>query len=299
VPVCRLARDDASPSPIPPYRPRRYPSDTTDAEWALLEPLLPPAASGQGRGGRPEAHHRRDIIDAIRYVAHNGCVWRALPCDFPPWRTVYGLYWRWNTSGATTWLHDQLRTQVRPAAGRNPTPSAAIIDSQSVRAADTVPQASRGFDAAKKINGRKRHLAVDTLGLLLAIVVTAASVQDRDGAQPLLWRLRLGCRGILLVWADAAYAGRLVAWATAALGLRVQLVRRRLAHAFEVLPRRWVIERTFAWLSRYRRTVRDYERLPAHHQAMVQWAMTIIMTRRLARRQRPARTPTPALATAA
>jgi transposase len=135
-------------------------------------------------------------------VAHSGCVWRALPADFPPWRTVYGFYWRWNASGATTWLHDQLRTQVRLAAGRNPTPSAAIIDSQSVRAADTVPKHSRGFDAAKKINGRKRHLAVDTLGLLLAIVVTAASVQDRHGARPLLWRLRLGCRGIRLVWAD-------------------------------------------------------------------------------------------------
>jgi putative transposase len=186
VPVCRLARDDASPSPTPRYRPRRYPSDTTDAEWALLEPLLPPPASGHGHGGRPEAHHRRDIIDAIRYVAHNGCVWRALPCDFPPWRTVYGFYWRWNTSGATTWLHDRLRTSVRLAAGRNPQPSAAIIDSQSVRAADTVPKQSRGFDAAKKINGRIRHLAVDTLRLVLAIVVTAASVQDRDGARPLL-----------------------------------------------------------------------------------------------------------------
>jgi len=133
---------------------------------------------------------------------------------------------------------------------------------------------------------------------LLAIVVTAASVQDRDGARPLLWRLRLGCRGILLVWADAAYAGHLVVWA-AALRLRVQLVRRRLAHAFEVLPRRWVIERTFAWISKYRRTVRDYERLPEHHQAMVQWAMITIMTRRLARQHQPARTPTPTLATAA
>jgi transposase len=298
VPVCRLARDDASPSPIPSHRPRHYPSDTTDAEWALLEPLLPPPASAHGHGGRPEAHHRRDILDAIRYVTHNGCVWRALPADFPPWRTVYGFYWRWNASGATGMVHDQLRAQVRLAAGRSPCPSAAIIDSQSVRAADTVPKQSRGYDAAKKINGRKRHLAVDTLGLLLAIVVTAASVQDRDGARPLLWRLRRAHRRIRLVWADAAYAGRLVTWA-AALRLRVQLVRRRLAHAFEVLPRRWVVERTFAWISRYRRTVRDYERLPEHHQAMVQWAMITIMTRRLARRHQPARTPTPALPTAA
>ncbi len=163
------------------------------------------AAAPTGLGPRPrwpapEAHHRRDIIDAIRYVAHNGCVWRALPADFPPWRTVYGFYWRWNASGATTMVHDQLRAQVRLVAGRNPCPSAAIIDSQSVRAADTVPKQSRGFDAAKKINGRKRHLAVDTLGLLLAIVVTAASVQDRDGARPL-------CGGCALAAAASAWCG--------------------------------------------------------------------------------------------
>jgi transposase len=299
VPVCRAGRGTASPPPATTHRPRRYPSDTTDAEWALLESLLPPPASGQGRGGRPEAHHRRDIVDAIRYLTHNGCVWRALPVDFPPWRTVYGFYWRWNASGATAMLHDRLRTQARLAAGRHPTPSAAVIDSQSVRAADTVPKPSRGYDAAKKVNGRKRHLAVDTLGLLLAIVVTAASTQDRDGARWLLWQLRRDHRSIRLVWADAAYAGRLVAWAAITVRLRVAIVRRRLAHAFEVLPRRWVIERTFAWLSRYRRTVRDYERLPDHHQAMVQWAMITIMTRRLARQHHPALTPTPALARAA
>jgi transposase len=294
VPVCRLARHAASPPPIPPYRPRRYPSDTTDAEWALLEPLLPAPASVHGRGGRPEAHHRRDIVDAIRYVTHNGCVWRALPCDFPPWRTVYGFYWRGNASGATSTLHDQLHTQVRLVAGRHPIPSAR--SSTPSRCGPPTPSPSKAAATTPpKVNGRKRHLAVDTLGLLLAIVVTAASVQDRDGARPLLCRLRLGGRGILLVWADAAYAGRLVTWARSTLRLRLVIVRRRLAHAFEVLPRRWVIERTFAWLSRYRRTVRDYERLPAHHQAMVQWAMTIIMTRRY----RPARTPTPALATAA
>ncbi len=286
-------------SPTPGKRQPRYPSDTTDQEWALIEPLLPPSAYTQASGGRPETHPRREVVDAIRYLVHNGCVWRALPADFPPWRTVYGFFARWAANGTMDRVHDTLREQVRVHAGRNPQPSAAIIDSQSVRAADTVPRLGRGFDAAKKVNGRKRHIAVDTLGLLLAVVVTAACVQDRDGARPLLWRLRVAHRRIRLVWADAAYAGRLVAWAAATLRLRVQLVRRRLAHAFEVLPRRWVVERTFAWLSRYRRTVRDYERLPEHHQAMVQWAMITIMTRRLARRHQPARTPTPALATAA
>ncbi len=231
-------------SPEPSQRGRRYPSDTTDAEWALLEALLPPPACTHAAGGRPEAHPRREVIDAIRYPVHNGCVWRALPADFPPWRTVYGFFARWAANGTLDRVHDALRDQARTAAGRNPAPSAAIIDSQSVRAAETVPRASRGFDAGKKVNGRKRHIAVDTLGLLLAVLVTAASVQDRDGARPLLWRLRVAHRRVRLVWADAAYAGRLVVWAAAALGLRVDIIRRRLAHAFQVLPRRWVVERT-------------------------------------------------------
>jgi transposase len=286
-------------SPADGQRRRRYPSDTTDTEWALLEPLLPSPACTRAAGGRPEAHPRREVVDAIRYLVHNGCVWRALPADFPPWRTVYGFFARWAANGTLGRVHDQLREQVRVAAGRHPQPSAAIIDSQSVRAADTVPKQSRGFDAAKKVNGRKRHLAVDTLGLLLVVLVTAASVQDRDGARPLLWRLRVAQRRLRLVWADAAYAGKLVVWAAAALGLRVEIVRRRLAHAFKVLPRRWVVERTFAWISRHRRTVRDYERLPDHHQAMVTWAMITVMTRRLARQHRPARTPASALTWAA
>jgi transposase len=282
-------------SPADGQRRPRYPSDTTDTEWVLIEPLLPSPACTRVTGGRPEAHPRREVVDAIRYLVHNGCVWRALPADLPPWRTVYGFFACWAADGTLDRVHDALRDQVRLDAGRRRQPSAAIIDSQSVRAADTVPKQSRGFDAAKKVNGRKRHVAVDTLGLLLVVLVTAASVQDRDGARPLLWRLRVAQHRIQLVWADAAYAGRLVAWAAGALRLRVEIVRRRLAHAFQVLPRRWLVERTFAWISRHRRTVRDYERLPDHHQAMVTWAMITVMTRRLARQHRPARTPAPAL----
>lgn len=171
MPVCRLARHAASPPPIPPYRPRRYPSDTTDAEWALLEPL-PAPASAHGRGGRPEAHHRRDIVHAIRYVTHNGCVWRALPCAFPPWRTVYGFYWRWNASGATSTLHDQLRTPGPPR--RRPPPHSERGDHRLPVGAGRRhrSQAKPRLRGCQKVNGRKRHLAVDTLGLLLAIVVT-------------------------------------------------------------------------------------------------------------------------------
>jgi putative transposase len=156
-----------------------------------------------------------------------------------------------------------------------------VVDSQSVRAADTVPRASRGWDNAKKVNGRKRHIAVDTTGLVLAVVITAASVQDRDGARPLLWNLRRACTKVLLIWADGGYAaGRLAAW-TSALTMTIEIVARRDRHTFEVLPRRWVVERTFAWISKHRRTVRDYEHLPASHEAMILWAMVALMTRRL------------------
>ena len=183
--------------------------------------------------------------------------------------------------GTLTRLHDGLRDRVRAAAGRSTEPTAAVIDSQSVRGADTVPKAGRGWDNAKKVNGRKRHIAVDAMGLLLAVVITAASVQDRDGARPLLWNLHRASRRIRLVWADAVYTGRITSWA-AALKMRIQIVARRNPHAFEVLPRRWAVERTFAWISKNRRTVRDYERLPASHEAMILWAMTALMARRLA-----------------
>ena len=166
MPVCRVALTCACARPGC-RRPRRYPSDTTDAEWALLAPLLPVPACRTQAGGRPETNCRRAVVDAIRYVTHNGCVWRALPADFPPCRTVYGLYQRWHASGVTAALHDALRARARMAAGRNAEPTAAVIDSQSVRAAATVPKASRDWDNAKKVNGRKRHIAVDASGLLL------------------------------------------------------------------------------------------------------------------------------------
>ena len=265
-------------------RPRRYPSDTSDGEWALLGPLLPVPACQTEAGGRPETHCRRVVVDAIRYVVHNGCVWRALPADFPPWRTVYGYWQRWNACGVTIAVHDALRGQARQAAGRQIEPTAAVIDSQSVRAASSVPKASRGWDNAKKVNGRKRHIAVDTTGLLLEVLVTPASTQDRDGARPLLFNLNRARRRIRRTWADAGYAGKLVPWAARWLKVSVEVVKRpQGSHTFEVLPRRWVVERTLAWITSYRRCARDYERLPAHHEAAVYWAMTILMTRRLAR----------------
>ena len=221
-------------------------------------------------------------MNAILYVNRTGCAWRYLPKDFPPWRTVYGYFAAWRDSGVLCQLHDQLRQVARVAAGRGPQPTAAVIDSQSVRAADTVPKTSRGWDNAKKVNGRKRHIAVDTAGLVLAVVVTAASVQDRDAAKPLLWNLARACTRIRLAWADAAYGGKLVTWAKTSLHLTVEVVRKRDTHTFEVLPRRWVVERTLAWITSHRRCARDYERLPASHEAMVLWAMIALMTQRLA-----------------
>ena len=265
-------------------RARRYPSDMSAAEWAVCEPLLPAPAWRAGRGGRPARWCMRDIADAIRYLTHNGPVWRALPADFPPPGTVYWWADKWQASGATETMHGQLREQVRLLAGRTATPTAAVIDSQSVKAAEEVIRPSRGYDAGKKINGRKRHIAVDTLGLLLTVLITAASVQDRDAAKPLLWNLKKAFPAIRLAWADGGYAGKLVTWAATWLRLTLEIVKRPDdLHTFKVLPRRWVVERTLAWITRHRRTVRDYERLPAHHETYVYWAMIIVMTRRLAR----------------
>ncbi|AYF26636.1 IS5/IS1182 family transposase [Micromonospora tulbaghiae] len=260
-----------------------YPySSLTDAQWAIIEPLLPVPGSNAGRGGRPEKHSRRLVLDAIFYLVRGGIAWRQLPVGFPPPTTVYDRFRAWAKAGVWQGIHDALRDLVRVYEGRAPQPTAAIIDSQSVRGADTVPRASRGYDAGKKINGTKRHLAVDTGGLLLAVVVTMAGLQDRDAAHRLLARLRERFTTIALVWADAGYAGRLLVWARTVLHLNVQIVKRS-EPGFVVLPRRWVVERTFAWISKHRRCVRDYETKRDHHEAMIYIAMIMTMSRRLAR----------------
>jgi transposase len=258
----------------------------SEAEWAVCEPLLPAPAWLAGRGGRPASWCMRDIADAIRYLTHNGPVWRALPADFPPAGTVYWRMAKWQADGSAERMHDDLRDRVRAVVGRKGAPTAAVIDSQSVKGSEMISRTRRGYDARKKINGTKRHIAVDALGLLLTVLVTAASVQDRDAAKPLLWNLRKAFPSVRLAWADGGYAGKLVTWATAKLKpkLTLEIVKRPDdLHTFQVLPRRWVVERTLSWITRHRRTVRDYERLAAHHETYVYWAMIIIMTRRLAR----------------
>lgn len=268
------------------HRTRSYPSDLTDEQWKVLEPEARAvmAELRKSPGGAPMKHDLRAMLDAVGYVTRYGIEWRALPIDFPPWSAVYAFFERWSERGLPQRLTDRLRGRIRVACGRAELPTAAIIDAQTVRGADTVTAASAGYDAGKKTKGRKRNIATDCLGLLLMVTVTAASVQDRDGAHRLLALLRERFSTISLVWADGGYAGRLVTWAHKVLRLAVTIVKRTDNIAgFVVLPRRWVVERTFGWLTRHRRLVRDYERRPEHHEAMVWWATVAIMTRRLTR----------------
>ncbi|MFI6544375.1 IS5 family transposase [Streptomyces prunicolor] len=262
-----------------------YPSDLADEQWALVEPLLPPARVGP-KGGRREKHPRRRILDAIFYVVRTGCAWRQLPKDFAPWQTVYWYFTWWHDDGAVERIHDALRSKVRQADGRGAEPSAGLIDSQSVRTADTVPAATRGFDAGKKVKGRKRFIVTDALGLLLAVHVVAASVQDRDGAKrPLLW-IGLDHPGVRKVWADQGFAGRLVDWAAQILGRELEIVRKDLdQRGFQVQPSagRWNAPSRGSPLTAHRRLARDYETSLAHSETMIRWAMIGIMVRRLTR----------------
>ncbi len=257
----------------------RYPSDTTDEQWELIEPLLPPV----NRGGRPEKHPRRAVVDAILYVVRTGCAWRQLPADFPPWQTVYWYFVRWEQAKATEEILPVVREQLRLQEGRNPEPSAGLIDSQSVKGADTVGRDTRGYDAGKKINGRKRFIVTDTLGLLLTVVVLSAAVQDRDGAKPAVLQAYL-CTPVRFVFADGGFAGRLLDWAQTVLATTLHIVRKPAdQRGFAIIPRRWAVERTLAWLTAHRRLARDYERDPAISEAMIRWAAINTITRRIAR----------------
>ena len=265
-----------------------YPTDLNDNEWRVIAPLLPQQKST----GRPRLHSWREILNAIFYVTKNGCQWRALPHDFPPWQSVYHYFRLWRIDGKWERLNTALRESLRTKQGRHKQPSAAVLDSQSVKTVEGGQE--RGYDAGKNVTGRKRHLIVDTLGLVLLVIVTSASVQDRDGARVLLralferirkaryshwWRF---CR-LELIWADANYRGELIEWVRHKLGWELCIVEK--AHgqkAFVPLPRRWVVERTFAWLNRQRRLSKDYERLPQTSEAFIYVAMIRLMVRKLA-----------------
>ncbi len=251
--------------------------------WAVLAPLMP--ARDPRTGGAARKYGDRLVLDAIFYVLRSGCQWRMIPRDLLPWDAAYRWYRQWSSDGTFDRIHDALRERVRVAAGRDPNPSAAVLDAQSIKSSEGGQD--RGFDAGKKTTGRKRHLIVDTLGLLLVVMVTAASVQDRPGGRTILQRLAARFPTIGLVWADGGYANSidntLIGWAKATLGLLLQIVKRSDdVKGFQVLPRRWVVERTFGWLIRNRRLARDYERLTTNSEAMIKIAMIRLMTLRLA-----------------
>jgi putative transposase len=262
-----------------------YPSDLTDAQWQRIAPLLPAARPG----GRPRRTDLRAVVNAILYVNREGCTWRALPHDFPPWRTVYEYFAAWRRAGLWEDLNGVLRRQVRVQQGRPHTPTTASLDSQTVKATEAAN--SRGYDGGKKLTGRKRHIAVDSLGLLLAVLVTTADTADAVAAQTVLGQMtEERFPRLRHVRVDSAYNRyELPAWVVMACHFALDLVKRPVAAiGWVLLPQRWVVERTFAWLGRYRRHSRDYERLTESSAAMIH----ISMIHRMARRLEPGPNPT-------
>lgn len=263
---------------------RAYRTDLSDERWKLIEPVFARWRQDRAEAGLGLAapvHDLREIVNAILYVNRTGIAWEYLPHDFPPWKTVYDYYAKWEKDGTTRAIHDLLVGKVREQAGRSPEPTAAIIDARVVKTSPNAPEASTGYDAGKRTKGRKQHIATDTLGLLLVLVITAASVQDTNGGKDVASRLAADHPSVTAGWVDGGYKAGFLEHASQA-GISFAVVPKEPDQkGFAPLPRRWAVERTFGWWVLHRRLVRDYETLPERSATMIHWAMIDNMSRRL------------------